>query len=85
MKNNKFPSPCGVWVVSTELYMPRLEKRVSVPLRGVGCFTHIVHHLYRSGVSVPLRGVGCFTHIVHPLFRSGVSVPLRGVGCFKLN
>ena len=34
----RFPSPCGVWVVSRgEMFAP-LGRKVSVPLRGVGCF-----------------------------------------------
>ena len=35
----KFPSPCGVWVVSIRGARKTGEIiRVSVPLRGVGCF-----------------------------------------------
>ena len=37
--DEKFPSPCGVWVVS--MWPTKLLGRcdlVSVPLRGVGCF-----------------------------------------------
>ena len=34
----EFPSPCGVWVVSRKSDAEIIEKPVSVPLRGVGCF-----------------------------------------------
>ena len=38
MTKTTFPSPCGVWVVSS-LYRNDINKyKVSVPLRGVGCF-----------------------------------------------
>ena len=33
-----FPSPCGVWVVSNDRCNKTVNKIVSVPLRGVGCF-----------------------------------------------
>ena len=34
----RFPSPCGVWVVSTQICDRLNAVKVSVPLRGVGCF-----------------------------------------------
>ena len=34
-----FPSPCGVWVVSVRWHSGAESLTVSVPLRGVGCFT----------------------------------------------
>ena len=34
----RFPSPCGVWVVSLERAGYHVVVLVSVPLRGVGCF-----------------------------------------------
>ena len=40
---------------------------VSVPLRGVGCFTLIDHVHGGVAVSVPLRGVGCFYYPYYPL------------------
>ena len=83
-KREEFPSPCGVWVVSHNEKRKQFELLVSVPLRGVGCFSLILCYedaLYP--VSVPLRGVGCFKVI--PITEADgpqVSVPLRGVGCF---
>ena len=61
---------------------PRCRSLVSVPLRGVGCFS-----LFRSAqtdvwVSVPLRGVSCFTAMLTVGITVAVSVPLRGVSCF---
>ena len=39
----------------------RASLKVSVPLRGVGCFDAAPHALHiLCKVSVPLRGVGCF-------------------------
>ena len=56
----RFPSPCGVWVVS--LLPQRRSGRYGFrPLAGCGLFPSgrcLRHGL--SGVSVPLRGVGCF-------------------------
>ena len=34
----EFPSPCGVWVVSWRRGCAMRKAKVSVPLRGVGCF-----------------------------------------------
>ena len=56
--------------------------KVSVPLRGVGCFLLIGALSTRLTVSVPLRGVGCFGVIERIIRHFHVSVPLRGVGCF---
>ena len=55
-----FPSPCGVWVVSGDVEIMKEINVVSVPLRGVGCFRHILEKFQQYTVSVPLRGVGCF-------------------------
>ena len=38
VNTNGFPSPCGVWVVSTQICDRLNAVKVSVPLRGVGCF-----------------------------------------------
>ena len=56
-----FPSPCGVWVVSNDRCNKTVNKIVSVPLRGVGCFKLLDMLDFLVGVSVPLRGVGCFS------------------------
>ena len=37
-KQRRFPSPCGVWVVSATSHALVMVGKVSVPLRGVGCF-----------------------------------------------
>ena len=39
--SKRFPSPCGVWVVSIRTDYSQWQKAVSVPLRGVGCFINI--------------------------------------------
>ena len=61
----RFPSPCGVWVVS--LLPQRRSGRYGFrPLAGCGLFPSgrcLRHGL--SGVSVPLRGVGCFKELVN--------------------
>ena len=81
----EFPSPCGVWVVSIRGARKTGEIiRVSVPLRGVGCF--------RQGAASATGYQGfpspCGVWVVSTCRcatgrRSGVSVPLRGVGCFQ--
>ena len=43
-----FPSPCGVWVVSSQLQFFIVNLLVSVPLRGVGCFGKAAHSFWRS-------------------------------------
>ena len=78
----EFPSPCGVWVVSS-LCTYRFQGAWFPSPCGVwvvssGC--KLRHGL--SGVSVPLRGVGCFESLWPADLGRGVSVPLRGVGCF---
>ena len=61
----KFPSPCGVWVVSTICVKIDGRYIVSVPLRGVGCFLVSYLNGENAEVSVPLRGVGCFGKAAH--------------------
>ena len=60
------------------------SKQVSVPLRGVGCFSWRYYYYDTVFcVSVPLRGVGCFgLDFTGVEIDPEVSVPLRGVGCF---
>ena len=79
----RFPSPCGVWVVS--LLPQRRSGRYGFrPLAGCGLFPSgrcLRHGL--SGVSVPLRGVGCFQYghnkdTDYKSFR-----PLAGCGLFR--
>ena len=62
MSAGLFPSPCGVWVVSSKRMPKRMKAtEVSVPLRGVGCFgMDFTGVEIDPEVSVPLRGVGCF-------------------------
>ena len=50
------------------------DEKVSVPLRGVGCFVLQIGQLGHLVVSVPLRGVGCF-----PLPRASQSA----AACFR--
>ena len=62
----RFPSPCGVWVVSEFVKAHEWGEAVSVPLRGVGCFyTAELRGHGQKGGSVPLRGVGCFGKAAH--------------------
>ena len=63
-----------------------LKQVVSVPLRGVGCFSWRYYYYDTVFcVSVPLRGVGCFgLDFTGVEIDPEVSVPLRGVGCFYL-
>ena len=82
-QNKKFPSPCGVWVVS-EIWQSRSGFfRSFRPLAGCGLFRFSCDNASGlAAVSVPLRGVGCFSSMMAPRFPHLVSVPLRGVGCF---
>ena len=41
-----FPSPCGVWVVSPQTQTKGINEKVSVPLRGVGCFGKAAHSFW---------------------------------------
>ena len=79
-----FPSPCGVWVVS-EIWQSRSGFfRSFRPLAGCGLFRFSCDNASGlAAVSVPLRGVGCFSSMMAPRFPHLVSVPLRGVGCFR--
>ena len=81
-KGAKFPSPCGVWVVSREVRRGDRRGKVSVPLRGVGCFTmkKIIKEEFWG--FRPLAGCGLFRYRLGGVTVSEVSVPLRGVGCF---
>ena len=67
MSAGLFPSPCGVWVVSSKRMPKRMKAtEVSVPLRGVGCFgMDFTGVEIDPEVSVPLRGVGCFLYYVY--------------------
>ena len=58
-------------------------KKVSVPLRGVGCFNPDRLQSVAKSSFRPLAGCGLFhQHRVRSPLRR-VSVPLRGVGCFR--
>ena len=49
-----FPSPCGVWVVSSYCKASCIRFLVSVPLRGVGCFMSIaIGRVAQSGFPSP--------------------------------
>ena len=78
----RFPSPCGVWVVSLERAGYHVVVLVSVPLRGVGCFQGSGRSCTEWKDFRPLAGCGLFLYgeALHDAIE--VSVPLRGVGCF---
>ena len=78
-----FPSPCGVWVVSREQRRVRRIRTVSVPLRGVGCFSRATASLTHTNGFRPLAGCGLFLYCRNDGADDTVSVPLRGVGCFR--
>ena len=46
LKPRRFPSPCGVWVVSARSLNLMAILTVSVPLRGVGCFGKAAHSFW---------------------------------------
>ena len=79
----KFPSPCGVWVVSKKGANSGVNTGSFRPLAGRGLFPSgrcLRHGL--SGVSVPLRGVGCFIRVqAAPRAIRGFR-PLAGCGLF---
>ena len=55
-----FPSPQGVWVVSSQDICKAHCSSVSVPVRGVGCVAELeAVKAEAEAVSVPVRGVGC--------------------------
>ena len=63
----KFPSPCGVWVVSSNGEFDAYERVFPSP-----CGAWVVSTMMRMAfedvvVSVPLRGVGCFHKIMEVL------------------
>ena len=77
-----FPSPCGVWVVSSNVVACESTCQFPSP-----CGVWVVSKRDAGGcagaaVSVPLRGVGCFDMQMRHWSEIAVSVPLRGVGCF---
>ena len=45
-QHTTFPSPCGVWVVSNKNERMKRKMKVSVPLRGVGCFGKAAHSFW---------------------------------------
>ena len=78
----EFPSPCGVWVVSTR-QVNQMKTPSFRPLAGCGLFLCPPDDAGVPRRFRPLAGCGLFPSgrcLRHGL--SGVSVPLRGVGCF---
>ena len=57
-------------------------KKVSVPLRGVGCFNQYLENIAKLIGFRPLAGCGLFLQVKLKDYITKVSVPLRGVGCF---
>ena len=83
-KIQKFPSPCGVWVVSYRVNLSLLIRAGFRPLAGCGLF-RIIYIRYREGSGFrPLAGGGLFPGGVSVSAARAVSVPLRGVGCFDI-
>ena len=58
--DNAFPSPYGVWVVSTTEEENDDGEKVSVPLRGVGCFIGVGWAIQTILCFRPLTGCGLF-------------------------
>ena len=58
--SKRFPSPCGVWVVSLVKAQIEWVKEFPSPCGVWVVSRHFVGHCGFSRVSVPLRGVGCF-------------------------
>ena len=69
---SRYPSPCGVWVVSPNRTGCVLLRGFR-PLAGWGCFVEFTGVSLRRKVSVPLRGVGCFS--AAPLSAALTSFP----------
>ena len=79
---SRFPSPCGVWVVSVRALPPPRAIRGFRPLAGCGLFPGGAEPwCHRHGFR-PLAGCGLFLGQRGQGLRLIVSVPLRGVGCF---
>ena len=72
---NKFPSPCGVWVVSPYIYKDGIATGFPSP-----CGVWVVSSSRVPGdgivwVSVPLRGVGCFKNTQQGFMYRGFPSP----------
>ena len=79
-----FPSPCGVWVVSSTFEAWLFFDNRFRPLAGCGLFLLRVASLPSSPGFRPLAGCGLFPDHHVRYTRIKVSVPLRGVGCFRM-
>ena len=77
----KFPSPCGVWVVSLQNSLSPQGASFR-PLAGCGLFPRRLHGCDAEICFRPLAGCGLFPSRVLCSRWVIVSVPLRGVGCF---
>ena len=78
----RFPSPCGVWVVS-EQWRKTMEITSFRPLAGCGLFPLILLPFAAAMSFRPLAGCGLFRYRLGGVTVSEVSVPWRGVGCFR--
>ena len=77
----EFPSPCGVWVVSSWQF--KVRKWICFrPLAGCGLFPLVLVVLRPIASFRPLAGCGLFPNSLLVNRSWLVSVPLRGVGCF---
>ena len=63
--SRRFPSPCGVWVVSIVCTCGWAGMLGFRPLAGCGLFLSPRIGAANNDVSVPLRGVGCFGKAAH--------------------
>ena len=79
--NLKFPSPCGVWVVSLE-QLAIFHLFGFRPLAGCGLFQEEELEGWMEDCFRPLAGCGLFLQVKLKDYITKVSVPLRGVGCF---
>ena len=80
--SKRFPSPCGVWVVSAPTQYNVIVDEFPSPC-GVWVVSRLFPKSCRPGCFRPLAGCGLFRHEDRNELRAGVSVPLRGVGCFR--
>ena len=79
---DKFPSPCGVWVVSITPIIPSYNPQFPSPC-GVWVVSILLSATLSSSSFRPLAGCGLFRRIAdYDDGKRGGSVPLRGVGCF---
>ena len=83
--DRRFPSPCGVWVVSRYHTLPEPFPRFPSPC-GVWVVSWLMVMMVTAlVVSVPLRGVGCFRDFAKRPTEDDRFRPLAGCGLFPLD